>query len=93
MDILRQIQLIRTKINRHNIRYYVHDDPIISDAEYDALLRALIELEKKSRNGEEKAISLVMRLNNKIIWTEKNRSSKERVICLQSANSNKNNKY
>ena len=47
MDILRQIQLLRTKINRHNIRYYVHDDPIISDMEYDELLHELIELEKE----------------------------------------------
>ena len=47
MDILRQIQLIRTKINRNNIRYYIHDDPIISDAEYDELMRDLAALEKK----------------------------------------------
>lgn len=47
MDILRQIQLLRTKINRHNIRYYVHDDPIISDAEYDELMWELNQLEKE----------------------------------------------
>ena len=47
MDIMRQIQLIRTKINRHNIRYYVHDDPIISDAEYDELMQELNQLEKE----------------------------------------------
>ncbi len=47
MDILRQIQLLRTKINRHNIRYYVHDNPIISDYEYDELMRGLIKLEKE----------------------------------------------
>jgi DNA ligase (NAD+) len=46
MDILRQIQNLRTEINRHNIRYYVHDDPIISDTEYDDLMRKLIKLEK-----------------------------------------------
>ena len=46
MDIFRQIQLLRTEINRHNIRYYVYNDPIISDAEYDEILRELIELEK-----------------------------------------------
>ena len=46
MDILRQIQLLRTKINRHNIRYYVHDDPITSDAEYDDLMSELKDLEK-----------------------------------------------
>ena len=46
MDIFRQIQLLRTEINRYNIRYYVYDDPIISDAEYDDLMRELDQLEK-----------------------------------------------
>ena len=46
MDIFRQIQLLRTEINRHNIRYYVYDDPIISDAEYDDLMQDLDQLEK-----------------------------------------------
>jgi len=45
MDIFRQIQLLRIKINRHNIRYYVHDNPIISDSEYDKLMRKLTVLE------------------------------------------------
>ena len=48
MDILRQIQHLRTKINRHNIRYYVHDDPIISDSEYDELMIELSRLEKEN---------------------------------------------
>ena len=48
MDILRQIQHLRTKINRHNIRYYVHDDPIISDSEYDELMMELLRLEKEN---------------------------------------------
>ncbi len=47
MDILRQIQLLRTEIDQHNIRYYVHDDPIISDVEYDDLMQKLDRLEKK----------------------------------------------
>ncbi len=46
MDILRQIQNLRTEIDRHNIRYYVHDDPIISDVEYDDLMQKLDQLEK-----------------------------------------------
>ena len=46
MDIFRQIQLLRTEINRHNIRYYVYDDPIISDVEYDDLMKELDQLEK-----------------------------------------------
>ncbi len=48
MDILRQIQHLRTKINRNNIRYYVHDDPIISDSEYDELMMELSRLEKEN---------------------------------------------
>ncbi|HEY5427461.1 MAG TPA: NAD-dependent DNA ligase LigA, partial [Candidatus Tumulicola sp.] len=36
---------LRARIERANHRYYVLDDPAIADAEYDALLRELIELE------------------------------------------------
>ncbi len=46
MDIPRQIQLLRAEINQHNINYYVHDDPVISDIEYDDLMRKLMDLEK-----------------------------------------------
>ncbi len=38
---------LREQINQHNYRYYVLDDPVISDAEYDRLLRELQELESK----------------------------------------------
>jgi DNA ligase (NAD+) len=48
MDILLQIQLLREEINQHNINYYVNDSPIISDAEYDQILRQLDELEKEN---------------------------------------------
>ncbi len=37
---------LRGEIDRHNYRYYVLDDPEISDAEYDKLLRQLEALEK-----------------------------------------------
>ena len=50
MDINRQIQLLRDEINKHNIRYYVHDDPIISDSEYDKLMQDLLHLEKENPN-------------------------------------------
>ncbi|AKS42017.1 NAD-dependent DNA ligase LigA [Wenzhouxiangella marina] len=36
---------LRQQINDHNYRYYVLDDPIVSDAEYDRLLRELEALE------------------------------------------------
>ncbi|HEV3226515.1 MAG TPA: NAD-dependent DNA ligase LigA, partial [Acidimicrobiales bacterium] len=36
---------LRTEIEEHNRRYHVEDDPVISDADYDALVRQLGELE------------------------------------------------
>jgi len=36
---------LRKEIERHNIRYYQLDDPLISDADYDALFRELQNLE------------------------------------------------
>ena len=38
---------LRKKINYHNYRYYIVDDPEISDAAYDHLMRELEELEKQ----------------------------------------------
>lgn len=44
-DIKREIEALRAQLNEHNYRYYVQDDPIVSDAEYDRLLRQLMTLE------------------------------------------------
>ena len=46
-DVEKKIEELRNKIRYHNYRYYVLDNPIISDAEYDQLMRDLIELEEK----------------------------------------------
>src|ERR1700735_3022837 len=40
----RHAELVRA-IESHNYRYYVMDDPSVTDAEYDALMRELGELE------------------------------------------------
>ncbi len=42
-----EIEKLRKEINYHNYRYYVLDDPVISDAEYDRLFRRLQELEEQ----------------------------------------------
>ena len=40
-----RLEELRREIEYHNHRYYVLDDPVISDAEYDALMRELQDLE------------------------------------------------
>ena len=44
-EIKREIEALRTEIEEHNRHYYDEDAPVISDFEYDALLRRLEELE------------------------------------------------
>lgn len=46
-EIKKEIERLVKEINYHNYRYYVLDSPVISDEEYDMMLRRLKELEKK----------------------------------------------
>ena len=46
-EIRKELLRLRQEIEKHNRHYYVLDDPLISDAEYDHLFRRLVELEKK----------------------------------------------
>lgn len=41
-----EMNQLKEEINEHNYRYYVLDDPIISDAKYDELFRRLQKLEE-----------------------------------------------
>lgn len=43
----RRVATLRTELEQHRYRYYVLSDPTISDAEFDALLRELAELEAR----------------------------------------------
>jgi len=47
MDIRKEIERLREEIRHHEYRYYVLDNPEISDREYDALLKELQDLEKR----------------------------------------------
>ena len=38
---------LRSELNYHNLRYYQMDDPVISDGQYDALLRELQDIERE----------------------------------------------
>ena len=44
-SVLEKIQRLREQLNLHNYNYYVLDKPIISDFEFDGLLKELQELE------------------------------------------------
>jgi len=47
-DAVARVGALRDLIRSHNERYYGNDEPEISDAEFDALLRELIELERQN---------------------------------------------
>ena len=44
-EIEQRVDDLRAEIEEHNRRYHLDDDPTISDAEYDALVRELREIE------------------------------------------------
>ena len=46
-NVKKKINQLCETINNHNIQYYVHDNPLISDYEYDILFKELEKLEKK----------------------------------------------
>lgn len=43
--IVKRLTSLRGEIERHNQAYYVHDAPVVSDAQYDTLMRELETLE------------------------------------------------
>ncbi|MDR2084535.1 MAG: NAD-dependent DNA ligase LigA [Bacteroidales bacterium] len=46
-DIKQKIQELTDKLNEHNRRYYVNSDPIISDYQYDMMMKELEALERE----------------------------------------------
>ena len=46
MTVKEQIERLRERLNDANHHYYIHNQPVISDLEYDKLLAALANLEK-----------------------------------------------
>ena len=47
MDEKKRILELRKILEEYSIAYYVYDDPIVPDQEYDRLLDELIHLEQK----------------------------------------------
>ncbi|MCI3953556.1 MAG: ligA, partial [Burkholderiales bacterium] len=46
-DVRERISRLHEEIERHNHQYYVLDQPLVSDAEYDRLFRELQDLEAR----------------------------------------------
>ncbi len=44
--VINRVEELRSALHHHNHRYFVLDDPVISDAEYDRMMKELIELEE-----------------------------------------------
>jgi DNA ligase (NAD+) len=42
-----RVEELREQLNEHSYRYHVLDDPVVSDAEYDGLMRELVALEER----------------------------------------------
>ena len=45
-QIAQKVEALRKALHGHNYRYYVLDDPVISDAEYDRMMQELKQLEE-----------------------------------------------
>ncbi len=50
-QVASRVAELREQLNYHNYRYYVLDDPVVSDAEFDRLLAELTQLEEDLRPG------------------------------------------
>lgn len=46
-DVLHKVEALRNELLEHNERYYIDDAPVISDADYDALVAELRDLEER----------------------------------------------
>ncbi len=46
-EVRHRVAALREEIERHNYQYYALDEPLVSDAEYDALFRELVDLEAR----------------------------------------------
>ncbi len=46
IDVTKRVSQLREEIEHHNYQYYVLDNPLVSDSEYDRLMKELADLEE-----------------------------------------------
>ena len=84
MSISNKINSLKEEINFHNIKYYIDDDPEITDHEYDLLFRKLEKLEKE--NPQFKTLdSPTMRVGSKPKNTFKTIEHSTPMLSLENA--------
>jgi hypothetical protein len=49
--LFQELQRLKKEIHFHNYRYHVLDDPILSDYEYDQMIKRLHSIEENTPNG------------------------------------------
>jgi len=84
VSISNKINSLKEEINFHNIKYYIDDDPEITDHEYDLLFRKLEKLEKE--NPQFKTLdSPTMRVGSKPKNTFKTIEHSTPMLSLENA--------
>ncbi len=78
------LESLRAEIRRHNHYYYIKDSPLISDHEYDVLLRLLFDLEK-AYPGLVTGDSPTQRIGAPIEGGFKTTAHGEKMLSLQDA--------
>ena len=56
-DVARRAEELREEIARHNEAYFVHDEPTIPDADYDALVVELRRLEARASRARRRRLA------------------------------------
>ncbi len=78
--LLEQVKRLRKEIDEHNQHYYLHDKPIITDAQYDALVLQLAKLE--SDNPVLQQNSLINKVGGGILKKFKKIKHLRRMLSL-----------
>jgi len=83
-DAKREIEELRKEVEEHNYKYYVLDEPSISDAEFDALLKRLLQLEREHPEWASD-YSPTVRVGGSITKNFETRSHTHRMYSLDNA--------
>ncbi|MFA6128842.1 MAG: NAD-dependent DNA ligase LigA [Bacteroidales bacterium] len=89
--VYQRIDFLRSELNRHNYRYYVLSEPVVSDFEYDRLMKELIDLEcdfpqfadplsPSQRIGDDRNLEFIQREHRISMYSLGNTYNREEVI-------------